>query len=266
MPFRWRDIFGRENDLAKAATTRAVEDHANPHDVIAVTIRDRQDKHDELEASVAQVLANYNQSKDRLEADLTLQAKLDRLGRAAHAAGHDDDARQLAMQLQQVNERLGIEQTTFDNAKTAADQAKAAFEQNGRDLQAAMAKAKSLDMIADQAAMQDNINQAMKAVHSATSHETPSLDVVEERIRGSLAKAQAGTELQALDPSSSVSASSALATGEADDILSQWDDQEPQKVDAVVDRPALPKGSPKAKPPRTSVAAEHDDITDKLFK
>jgi multidrug efflux pump subunit AcrA (membrane-fusion protein) len=145
MPFRWRDIFGRENDLAKAATTRAVEDHANPHDVIAVTIRDRQDKHDELEASVAQVLANYNQSKDRLEADLTLQAKLDRLGRAAHAAGHDDDARQLAMQLQQVNERLGIEQTTFDNAKTAADQAKAAFEQNGRDLQAAMAKAKSLE-------------------------------------------------------------------------------------------------------------------------
>jgi phage shock protein A len=264
MPFSWWKILGRENDIAKAAATRKVEDGANQHDVIAVTVANLQDLHDQLEESVAQVLANYNQSKTRLEGDLALQAKLDRLGRAAHAAGHDDDARQLAMQLQQVNDRLGIEQTTFDNARTAADQAKAAFEQNGRDLQAAVAKAKSLDMIADQAKMQEGINQAMKAVHSATSQETPSLDVVEDRIRGRLAKAQAGTELQALDPSSSVSASSALATGEADDILSQWGDSTPQKVDAVVDRPALPEGSPKAKPSKVSQAG--GSITDDLFR
>lgn len=158
---------------------------------------------------------------------------------------------------------LGIEQQTFNNAQVAADQAKAAFAQNGQDLQAAMAKAKSLDMIADQAAMQENINQAMKAVHSATSHETPSLDVVEDRIRGSLSKAQADTELQGIDPSSSVSAASALATGEADDILAQWGSASaPQHVDAVVERPTLEP----SKKSRVTEKKSTGSITDELFK
>jgi phage shock protein A len=197
VPFRWREIFEKENELAKAKADATVESHADPKAQLALAIRQLQDQHDQLEHACAVVIAEAKTQGDKLQHDMAQEANLVAQAKAAQAVGHTDAARAIASQIVVVRQLIASEQPAYDQAKAAADQAQQAFADNSAELQQKMAEAKQLDAQIDQAAMQHNINEAMKAVTSMTSHVVPSFDQVRDKVQGSLAQEQADAQLSA---------------------------------------------------------------------
>ena len=195
MPFRWREVFEKENELAKAKASGAVEAHADPKAELALAIRELQDQHDRLEQACAVVIAQAKTLGDKLQRDMAQQANLEGQARAAMAAGHNDAAQAIAVQVVAVRNLVASEQPAYEQAKAAADQAQQAFKDNGDQLQQKMAEAKQLSAEVDQAAMQHNINESMKAVTSMTSHVVPSFDQVRDKVNAQLAQEQADAAL-----------------------------------------------------------------------
>jgi phage shock protein A len=223
VPFKWRELFSKENTIAKATADRAIDDHADPHVLLAISIRELQDEHDKLEHACAIVIANFTQAKERLERDLETERALDARGRAAAAADHAEAAQAIAHQLVGVRARLASEQKAFDVGKARAEQAKAAFAENGEMLQAKMLEAKALDAEIDEAAMEENMNEAMRAVTSKTSHTTPSFDQIRERVAAKHAQAEAEAQLEAASPDvSGVHEQHLVDLAAADDVMAAW--------------------------------------------
>lgn len=223
MPFRWRQIFQKENEIVKARADAAVDAHADPHALVALSIRQLQDDHDRLEHACAVVLAEYNTAKESLERDTAKERELDIRGKAAAQAGHTEAAQAIAHQLVTVRGLLDTERPAFDKLKAAADQAQAAFQENSEELTAKMSEAKQLDAEIDQAAVEHNINEAMKAVTSLTSHTTPSFDQVRDRVHAQKAQEEAETQLNASTPGmSEIHEEHLVAMAAADDVLASW--------------------------------------------
>lgn len=195
MPFRWREIFEKENELAKAKADAAVEAHADPKAQLALAIRQLQDEHDQLEHACAVVIAQAQTQADKLQRDMTRLAALESQARAAQSVGHLDAARAIAGQFVTLRQLVDTERPAYEQAKTAAEQAQQAFKDNSEQLQQKMAEAKQLEAEIDQAAMQHNINQAMAAVTSMTSHVVPSFDQVRDKVNSRLAQEQADAAL-----------------------------------------------------------------------
>lgn len=195
MPFRWREIFAKENELAKAKVSEAVDAHADPKAQLALTIRKLQDQHDQLEHACVAVIAQAKTLGDKLQRDMAQQANLESQARAALAVGHADAAQAIALQIVTVRNLIAAEQPAYEQAKAAADQAQQAFQDNSDQLQQKMAEAKQLSAEIDQAAMQHNVNESMKAVTSLTSHVIPSFDQVRDKVNAQLAQEQADAAL-----------------------------------------------------------------------
>jgi len=195
VPFRWREIFQRENELAKAKVSEAIDEHADPKAQLNLAIRELQDQHDKLEHACAVVIAEANTLGNKLQRDMAQQANLESQARAALAAGHQDAAQAIALQIVAVRNLIASEQPAYDQAKAAADQAQQAFRDNTDQLHQKMAEAQQLAAEIDQAAMQHNINESMKAVTSATSHVIPSFDQVRDKVNARLAEEQADAAL-----------------------------------------------------------------------
>lgn len=223
MPFRWLQIFAKENEIAKAKADAAVDAHADPHALVALSIRQLQDDHDKLEHACAVVIGEYNTAKDKLERDVEKERQLDAQGKAAAQAGHGEAAKAIATQLVAVRSLLATERPTFDKLKVAADRAQAAFQENSELLTAKMAEAKQLDAEIDQAAVEHNINETMKAVTSMTSHTTPSFDQVRDRVHAQKAQEEADAQLQASTPElSEIHNDHLLTVAAADDVMAGW--------------------------------------------
>jgi phage shock protein A len=197
MPFRWREIFEKENELAKAKADGVVESHADPKAQLALAIRQLQDQHDQLEHACAVVIGEAKTQGAKLQRDMAQEANLVAQAKAAQAVGHTDAARAIANQIVLVRQLVASEQPAYDQAKAAADRAQQAFADNSAQLQQKMAEAKQLDAQIDQAAMQHNINEAMRAVTSMTSHVVPSFDQVRDKVQSSLSQEQADAQLNA---------------------------------------------------------------------
>ncbi len=195
MPFRWREIFQKENELAKAKANEAIDAHADPKAQLDLAIRELQDQHDKLEHACAVVIAEANTLGNKLQRDMAQQANLESQARAALAAGHQDAAQAIALQIVAVRNLIASEQPAYDQAKAAADQAQQAFRDNADQLHQKMAEAQQLAAEIDQAAMQHNINESMKAVTSVTSHVVPSFDQVRDKVNARLAEEQADATL-----------------------------------------------------------------------
>jgi len=195
MPFRWREIFEKENELAKAKTDAAVEAHADPKAQMALAIRQLQDEHDKLEHACAVVIAQAKTQEDKLQRDMTHLAALENQARAAQSVGHMDAARAIAGQIVTLRQLVDTEKPAYEQAKAAAEQAQQAFRDNSEQLQQKMAEAKQLEAEVDQAAMEHNINEAMKAVTSMTAHVVPSFDQVRDKVNAQLAQEQADAAL-----------------------------------------------------------------------
>ncbi len=220
MPFRWREIFSKENELAKAKASEAIDAHADPKAQLALAIRTLQDQHDQLEHACAVVMAQAKTLGDKLQRDLAQQANLENQARAALAAGHTEAAQAIANQIVTVRNLIASEQPAYEQAKAAADQAQQAFKENSEQLQQKMAEAQQLSAEIDQAAMQHNINESMKAVTSLTSHVIPSFDQVRDKVNAQLAQEQADAALTGgLGGESAVHTAHLAQQAAADEVL-----------------------------------------------
>lgn len=223
MPFKWREIFAKENTIAKAKADNAIDDNTDPHVLLQISIRQLQEEHDKLEHACSIVIGQFNTAKEKLEEDLEAERQLDAQGKAAAKAGHLDSARAIAHRLDAVRARLVTEQKMFDAGKERADEAKAAFADNGELLRQKMDEAQALGAQIDQVAMEHNMNEAMKSVTSMTSRSTPSFDQIKNRVQAQHAQEAADAELEGSDPDmSAIHEQHLVHEAAADDILAQW--------------------------------------------
>lgn len=248
MPSKWHDIFAKENTIVKAKADRAINDNTDPHVLLQISLRELQEEHDTLEHACSIVIGQFNTAKEKLEEDLEAERQLDAQGKAAAKAGHLDSARAIAHRLDAVRARLVTEQKMFDGGKARAEEAKTAFAENGELLRQKMDEARGLDAEIDQAAMEHNMNEAMKSVTSMTSHSTPSFDQVRDRVQAQHAQEAADAELQGTDPDmSAIHEQHLVHEAAADGILAQWttgapaSDAAPQRSVVAPEQGAAPK-------------------------
>lgn len=249
MPFKWREIFAKENTVAKARADQAINDNTDPHVLLQIDLRQLEEEHDKLEHACSLVIGQFNVAKEKLEADLEAERQLDAQGKAAAQAGHLDAARAIAHRLDAVRGRIVSEQKMFDEGKARADEAKAAFAENGELLRQKMDEAEALNAEIDQAAMEHNMNEAMKSVTSMTSHATPSFDQIRDRVHAQHAQEAADAELQHTDPDiSAVHEQHLIHEAGADDILAQWG------ASTAATPPQRPQQAPSEHKPAASAA------------
>jgi len=266
MPFRWSEIFAKENTIVKARADRAINDRTDPHVLLQVSIRQLEEDHDRLEQACAVVIGQFNLAREKLEADLEAERQLESQGRAAAQAGHLDAARAIAHRLDAVRGRLVAEQRMFDAGKIRAEEAKSTFAENGELLRQKMDEAAVLDAEIDQAAMEHNMNEAMKSVTSMTSRFTPSFDQVRDRVHAQHAQESAHAELAGADPNvSAIHEQHLVHEAGADDILAAWTQGSAVAVAAAPERQAItspraaskgPDRPTKDEPPKGQSAAD----------
>jgi len=81
-------------------------------------------------------------------------------------------------------------------ATQAADQAKAAVQQNSVALQRKLAERQKLLSQLDQAKMQEQLNKAMSSLSESVGQDVPTFDEVRDKIEARYAKAKGMAELQ----------------------------------------------------------------------
>jgi phage shock protein A len=223
MGFKWLDIFSKSNEIAKAHADAAIDAHADPHDLLRISIRNLQDDHEKLKRACALVIGQFNTAKDKLERDTAQEEQLSIRGKAAAQAGHTESAQAIARQLVSLRGIIATEKAGYDQLKAAAEKAQLAFQENSELLAAKMEEAKQLDAQIDQAAVQENINKAMADVSSMTSHTTPSFDQVRAQVAARKATAEADAQLNDSIPElSEVHEQHLAGLAAADDVMAEW--------------------------------------------
>ena len=213
-----------------AKFSKKFDDKADPAVQLEQALRESQDQHRRLKEQAANVIANQKQSEMRLNAKMAELEKLNANARqalimAADAAKAGDTAKSnqynsaaetIANQLIQVEKDVeGLKAMVLD-ATQAADQAKAAVEQNGRLLQQ-----KLLSQL-EQAKMQEQMNSAMAQLQETVGDDVPTMNEVQQKIEARYAKAKAASELQDASVESSIlEIEQATANVEAQSRLSE---------------------------------------------
>ncbi len=249
-PFKWSEIFAKQNTVAKAKVDKRINDSTDPHVLLQINLRELQENHDKLEKACAVVIGQFKTAEAKLAEDLETERQLTTQGQAAYRAGHLDSAKAIALRLGAVQTRLHTERATFDAGKARADEAKAAFAANAELLRQKIDEASALDAEIDQAAMEHDMNEAMKAVTSMTARTTPSFDQIKGQVRAQHSMESADAELQGSVPD--MSAITAQHEGVTDDILAQWATPE---IAAATPAKAI-RAAPQAKPQEARSATD----------
>jgi len=97
----------------------------------------------------------------------------------------------------------GLKQMVIESTQ-AADQAKAAVQQNSRLLQEKLAAKQKLLSQLEQAKMQEQMNTAMSQLQETVGDDVPTLNEVQQKIEARYAKAKAHSELQGSSVESSI--------------------------------------------------------------
>ncbi len=200
---RWRKYF-----TAKA--NQALEERADPKVQLEQAIREAQDQHRRLRDQAASVIANRNQAEMRLSRAigelekvngnarqaLVMAEEAQRRGDPARAADYTNAAEALANRMIQLeHDTEDLKSLSLQSAQ-AADQAKAAVEQNARLLQTKLGERQKLLSQLDQARMQEEMNRAMATLSETVGEDVPTLEEVRLKIEARYAKAKGFAELQ----------------------------------------------------------------------
>ena len=210
--------------------------NADPAVQLEQALREAQDQHRRLKEQAANVIAGQKQAELRLNAKMTELEKLnatarqalimaadaDKGGDAAKATQYNTAAEGIANQLIQVERDVeGLKAMVIDSTQ-AADQAKAAVQQNGRLLQQKLSEKQKLLSQLDQAKMQEQMNSAMAQLQETVGDDVPTLNEVQQKIEARYTKAKAHSELQESTVESSIlEIEQATANVEAQSRLSQ---------------------------------------------
>lgn len=179
---------------------------------MAITEAKRQDQ--ALRNQAAKVIAHRTQLEQKLEkaADTLGEAReiaKQALLRADKAKAEGDTegfdkwtraAQSQAMKMQAAENNLGSLKEQYELAQGQAEEAKRAVQQNASRVQELLARRMDLMGKLEQAKMQEAVNSAVEGLNASLDMDAPSLDNVEEKIQGRLAKAKADAELRAATP------------------------------------------------------------------
>ncbi len=210
--------------------------NADPAIQLEQALKEAQSQHRQLKEQAANVIANQKQAELRLNAKmgeleklnanarqaLIMAADAQKAGDAAKSTQYNGAAETIANQLIQVEKDVeGLKQMVMDSTQ-AADQAKAAVQQNGRLLQQKLAEKQKLLSQLEQAKMQEQMNSAMAQLQETVGDDVPTLNEVQQKIEARYAKAKAHSELAGVSVESSIlEIEQATANVEAQSRLSQ---------------------------------------------
>ncbi len=185
------------------------EDNADPKVQLEQAIKEAQDQHRRLREQAANVIANQKQTEMRLNRSLEELERVNSNARQAvvmaeeaHKSGDSGKATSYTSAAEQFANRMITLEADIESLKSmhfqatdAADQAKAAVEQNSSLLQKKLSERQALLSQLDQAKMQETVNSAMATLSEAVGEDVPTFDQVREKIEARYAKARAMSEL-----------------------------------------------------------------------
>jgi phage shock protein A len=194
---------------ATAKLTGTFNEKADPKVQLEQAIAEAQAQHKSLKAQAVNVIAGQKQAEIRLNGKmaeleklngnarqaLLMAADAEKAGNADKAAQYTTAAETIAGQLIQVEKDVESLKAMVLESTEAADQAKAAVNQNSRMLQQKIAEKSKLLSQLEQAKMQEEMNVAMSQLSETVGEDVPTLKEVEDKITARYAKAKAASEL-----------------------------------------------------------------------
>jgi phage shock protein A len=185
------------------------EENADPKVQLEQAMAEAQEQHRRLVEQAASVIANQKQTELQLnrsmqELERTNSSTRQALSMANDAAKRGDTAK--ATEYNQTAEafanRLIVTEKRVEDLKNmhlqatqAAQQAKAAVQQNANLLQSKLAERQKLLSQLDQARMQEQLNSAMTTLSQTVGQDVPTFDEVRTKIEAQYAKALGTAEL-----------------------------------------------------------------------
>jgi phage shock protein A len=194
----------------KAKTNSSLNERADPKVQLEQAIAESQDQHRRLKEQAASVIANQKQTEmqlNRAMADLegtTAKARqavlmadeASKRGDSGKAVEYTRAAESFASVLVQTERQVeSLKQLSLQSTQ-AADQAKAAVQQNSALLQQKLAERQKLLSQLDQAKMQEQMNRAMASLSEAVGQDVPTLEEVRDKIELRYARALGAAEIQ----------------------------------------------------------------------
>ena len=192
-----------------ARLNSSFDERADPKIQLEQAITEAHDQHRRLKEQAANVIANQKQTEMRLNRALGELEKVNANARQAvlmadEATKKGDTAK--ATELTSAaesfaNRPIALEREVEDlktlhlQAAQAADQAKAAVQQNSTVLQKKLTERQKLMSQLDQAKMQEQMNKAMASLSETVGEDVPTFEEVRDKIEARYAKAKGMSEL-----------------------------------------------------------------------
>jgi phage shock protein A len=194
----------------KAKTNSSLNERADPKVQLEQAIGEAQDQHRRLKEQAANVIANQKQTEmqlNRAMADLeSTNAKARQAvvmaddaakrGDSGKALEYTKAAESFAGQMVQTEKQVDSLKLLSLQSTQAADQAKAAVQQNSALLQQKLAERQKLLSQLDQTKMQEQMNRAMATLSETVGQDVPTLEEVRDKIEARYARALGAAEIQ----------------------------------------------------------------------
>ena len=211
-------FFKRFWNYLTAGANQKFNEKADPKIQLEQAITEAQDQHRRLKEHAANVIAQQKQTELQLNRAIEHLGKLNanarqavtmadqaaKAGDAAKASQYNTAAETIANQLIQVEKDVEGLKAMVEDSTQAANQAKAAVQQNSRLLQQKLAEKQKLLSQLDQAKMQEQMNSAMAQLQETVGDDVPTLNEVQQKIEARYAKAKAHSELAETSVQSSI--------------------------------------------------------------
>jgi phage shock protein A len=192
-----------------AALTGRFNEVADPKVQLEQAITEAQDQHRRLVEQAANVVANQKQTEMRLNRSMGELEKLNasarqavtmadeaaRRGDTVKATDYTSAAEAYANRLIATEKEVdGLKQLLLQSTQ-AANQAKAAVQQNSTLMQQKLAERQKLMGQLDQAKMQEQMNKAMASLSESVGQDVPTFDEIRDKIETRYARALGTTEI-----------------------------------------------------------------------
>ena len=248
-----------------AKLTGRFDERADPKVQLQQAMQEAQEQHRRLREQAANVIANQKQTELRLNRSLeelgrvngnarqalVMASDAEKKGDAAKASEYNAAAEAFANRLiALVRDVDDLKALSLQSAQ-AADQAKAAVQQNATALQRKLSERQKLMSQLDQAKMQEQMNKAMASLSATVGEDVPTFDEVRDKIEARYAKAKGMSELTETSVESRMlEIEQAAANSEANTRLDEMRVQlglaaapEPAAVEAPTPAPAPASGA-----------------------
>ena len=202
-------VFRRWWAYVTAKLGMSLEERADPKVQLEQAIAEAQDQQRRLKEQAANVIAHQKQTELRLNRAMGELEKVNgnarqallmadeatKTGDQAKATQYTATAESFANRLIALEREVEDLKTMHLQSTEAANQAKAAVQQNSSALQQKLAERQKLLSQLDQAKMQEQMNSAMSSLSETVGQDVPTLNEVRDKIEARYAKAKGMAEL-----------------------------------------------------------------------